>query len=61
MIMKHDHIIGSEDWKKHVIKRLNGLRNYFLDERKDIKAYNVDLLTDELIEYFNIKNDEGKN
>lgn len=55
MNMKHDHIIGTKDWQNYVIKFLSNHKEQFMRDGKDLKAYNMEVLIDDLKEYFQSK------
>ena len=50
--MKHNYKVGSEEWKDYVVKYLQTVKDNFMKEGKDMRAYSLGTLTTELEEYF---------
>ena len=59
MNMKKEYIIGGSEWKIHVLDDLKDIKNYLLNTNKDMVAYKVDNIINELKIYF--ERDERKN
>lgn len=57
--MKPKPMIGTDEWKQGVINDLTALKNNLLSMKKDMTAYRVECIIEELKEYF--KKNEGKN
>jgi len=57
--MKPKPMIGTDEWKQGVINDLTALKNNLLSMKKDMTAYRVECIIDELKEFF--KQNEGKN
>lgn len=52
--MRHEHNVGSKEWEEYVIGFLNNLKEASMKEGKDMRANNLDILTDELAIYFKL-------
>jgi hypothetical protein len=59
MNMKKEYIIGGSEWKIRVLDDLKDIKNYLLNTNKDMVAYKVDNIINELKTYF--ERDERKN
>ena len=61
--MKHNHIVGSDEWKEHVIAYLSSMRDAFMAEGRDMKAMNLDMLITEMNDFLNLphRTNERKN
>lgn len=59
--MTHKYEIGTKLWQEYVIKSLNEISHALLKDGKDMRSYNVEVLKDEIIEYFKKDNDETTN